>query len=107
MAYLPLAHVFELIVENMFLVWGIPIGYSSPLTLTDKSSKIKRGCKGDASILKPTILASVPLVLDRIYKSIQLNFDKGPSITKLVFELAIEYKIHWFNQGYNTPIINR
>ena len=47
---------------------GIPIGYSSALTMTDTSSKIKRGSKGDASVLRPTILASVPLILDRIYK---------------------------------------
>jgi len=59
--FLPLAHVLELMCETICFVSGIPIGYSSPLTMTDKSSKIKRGSKGDASILKPTVMAAVPV----------------------------------------------
>jgi hypothetical protein len=34
--YLPLAHVLELAAENAFLLKGCKIGYSSPLTLSDK-----------------------------------------------------------------------
>ena len=86
---------------------GIPIGYSSPLTMTDKSSKIKRGGKGDASVLQPTMITCVPLMLDRIYKAIQDKFESGPSLVKMLFNLSIEYKIKWFQRGYNTPIINR
>lgn len=40
---------------------GTPVGYSSPYTLTDKSTAIMPGCKGDASLLKPTILCAVPV----------------------------------------------
>ena len=29
---------------------------------------VKRGAKGDATVLQPTILFCVPLILDRIYK---------------------------------------
>ena len=35
-AYLPLAHVLELLGEMMCTVWGVSIGYSHPNTLTDK-----------------------------------------------------------------------
>ena len=36
-AYLPLAHVLELVGgESMMIVWGVAIGYSHPNTLTDK-----------------------------------------------------------------------
>lgn len=45
---------------------GVPIGYGSALTLTDTSNKIKKGTKGDASILKPTIMTAVPAILDRV-----------------------------------------
>jgi long-chain acyl-CoA synthetase len=69
--YLPLAHVLELMCESICFLSGIPIGYSTPLTMTDTSSKIKRGCKGDCSVLRPTIMATVPLILDRIFKGIQ------------------------------------
>ena len=68
--YLPLAHVLELIAENTMLVFGVAVGYSTPNTLNDKSTMIQRGAKGDATILKPTVIACVPLVLERIYKGV-------------------------------------
>ena len=40
---------------------GARVGYSSPLTLSDKSSRIKAGTKGDATVLKPTLMACVPV----------------------------------------------
>ncbi|CAJ1964764.1 unnamed protein product [Sphenostylis stenocarpa] len=66
MAYLPLAHVFEMAAECVMLSVGCAIGYSSILTLTDSSSKIKKGTRGDANVLKPTLLAAVPAIIDRI-----------------------------------------
>jgi hypothetical protein len=39
-AFLPLAHVLELLAESSCLFYGIKIGYSSSLTLTSKSSKV-------------------------------------------------------------------
>jgi long-subunit acyl-CoA synthetase (AMP-forming) len=41
-AFLPLAHVLELLAESSCLFYGIKIGYSSSLTLTSKSSKVRR-----------------------------------------------------------------
>lgn len=48
------------------LVAGCAIGYGSTLTITDASSKIKKGTKGDASALKPTVMTAVPAILDRV-----------------------------------------
>lgn len=45
---------------------GGAIGYGSPLTLTDTSNKIKKGTKGDASVLRPTLMTAVPAILDRV-----------------------------------------
>lgn len=106
MAYLPLAHVLELIAESMCMLYGIPVGYATPLTMTDKSSKIKNGSKGDASVLRPTIIASVPLILDRIFKSIQEKVENGPAITRAIFNLAVQYKLTWTQRGYGTPLID-
>ena len=47
---------------------GARVGYSSALTLSDRSSRIKKGSQGDASVLKPTLMASVPEILERIRK---------------------------------------
>uniref|UniRef100_A0ABI7XDV6 long-chain-fatty-acid--CoA ligase n=1 Tax=Felis catus TaxID=9685 RepID=A0ABI7XDV6_FELCA len=59
--YLPLAHVLELTAEISCFTYGCRIGYSSPLTLSDQSSKIKKGSKGDCTVLKPTLMAAVPV----------------------------------------------
>ncbi len=50
------------------VMYTVCAGYSGPNTLTDKSTMIKKGGKGDASVLQPTFMACVPLILDRIYK---------------------------------------
>ncbi|XP_042869237.1 long-chain-fatty-acid--CoA ligase 4-like isoform X1 [Penaeus japonicus] len=106
LAYLPLAHVLELMAESMMLMFGVPMGYSTPLTMTDRSSKIKRGCSGDCTVLKPTMMAAVPLILDRIYKGI---LDKvaaqGPWLQTL-FDFALQYKLNWLRRGFETPICN-
>uniref|UniRef100_A0A8C1V8L2 long-chain-fatty-acid--CoA ligase n=1 Tax=Cyprinus carpio TaxID=7962 RepID=A0A8C1V8L2_CYPCA len=60
--YLPLAHVLELSAEMVCLAHGCRIGYSSPQTLADQSTKIKKGSKGDTSVLRPTLMAAVPLI---------------------------------------------
>ena len=66
--YLPLAHILELMAENCMIFNGSKIGYSSPLTLSDRSTRIKKGTKGDATELKPTLMASVPEILERVRK---------------------------------------
>ena len=67
LGYLPIAHIFELLVEMGFVWLGTPIGYSSPTTMIDTSTKIKKGSKGDCAVLKPTHMCAVPLVLSLIH----------------------------------------
>lgn len=106
LAYLPLAHVLELMAESMMIMFGVPMGYSTPLTMTDRSSKIKRGCQGDCTVLEPTMMAAVPLILDRIYKGILEKVSaQGPWLTML-FEFGLEYKMAWMKRGWDTPICN-
>lgn len=38
--YLPLAHVLELLSECTMMMFGVPVGYSSPNTMTDMSTKV-------------------------------------------------------------------
>ena len=69
-AFLPLAHVLELLAENTMMLFGVKVGYSSPNTMTDMSTKVRKGSKGDATVLRPTMMCAVPLIMDRIYKNI-------------------------------------
>ena len=107
LGFLPLAHVFELLAENVCLLNGVSIGYSSPLTLLDTSSGLKTGARGDAAILRPTALTTVPLILDRISKGVQERVSKGGILAKSVFSFAYNYKKRWMKCGYDTPILNK
>ncbi|XP_028753056.1 long chain acyl-CoA synthetase 8 isoform X2 [Neltuma alba] len=93
MAYLPLAHVFELAAESVMLAAGAAIGYSSPLTLTDTSSKIKKGTKGDATVLKPTLLTSVPAILDRIRDGVMKKVEEKEGLVKTLFQIAYKRRL--------------
>jgi len=106
-AYLPLAHVLELLSECTMLLLGVPIGFSSPNTMTDVSTAIKRGQKGDATLLKPTIMCTVPLILDRIYKNMTEGVKKRGPTFKKIFDFCYNYKLKWNKLGYTTPILDR
>jgi long-chain acyl-CoA synthetase len=105
--YLPIAHVLELSAELSCLGHGTRIGYSSPLTLSDQSSKIKKGCKGDATVLKPTLMAAVPVIMDRLYKAVWGKVDEGGKFGKAFFEFAYDYKKSRIELGFDTPNTNK
>lgn len=106
-AFLPLAHVLELLSENTMLLFGIKVGYSSPNTMTDMSTKVRKGYKGDASVLRPTMMCAVPLIMDRIYKNIIDSVEKRGPTFKRIFEFCFNYKLYWVKQGMQTPILDR
>jgi len=105
--YLPAAHVLELLSECTMMLFGVPVGYSSPNTMTDMSTKVMRGQKGDASVLKPTMMCVVPLILDRIYKNIIDSVDKRGANFQKVFEFCYRYKLYWRRSGQPTPIVDK
>ncbi|KAG5883972.1 hypothetical protein JTB14_007501 [Gonioctena quinquepunctata] len=104
--YLPLAHVFEQLAENAVIFMGIRIGYSSALTMLDSSSKIKKGTAGDVTVLKPTFMTSVPLILDRISKNIQEKVGKSSGVKRVLFDFGYNYKRKWTQRGFSTPLVD-
>ncbi|XP_026314422.1 long-chain-fatty-acid--CoA ligase 4 [Hyposmocoma kahamanoa] len=107
MGFLPLAHVFELLAESLCIIAGVPIGYSTPLTMLDSSSKIMRGTNGDATTLRPTCITTVPLIMDRISKGITDKVSRSGAFANAFFKWAYTYKQTWMRRGYDTPILNR
>ncbi|XP_002972636.2 long chain acyl-CoA synthetase 9, chloroplastic [Selaginella moellendorffii] len=92
-AYLPLAHILELAAEVTMLAVGASIGYGSPLTLTDISNKIKKGTKGDVSVLRPTLMTAVPAILDRIRDGVRKTVDAKGGAAKKLFDLAYRRRL--------------
>ena len=67
---------------------------------------VKRGQKGDASVLRPTIMFCVPLILDRIYKGVTEQIRrKSPFLQNLV-NMCITYRLECINRGEVTPIMD-
>ncbi|KAF1393704.1 hypothetical protein PFLUV_G00018790 [Perca fluviatilis] len=105
--YLPLAHVLELSAELVCFSHGCRIGYSSPQTLADQSTKIKKGTKGDASALQPTLMAAVPEIMDRIYKNVMTKVEEMNCVQRTLFILAYNYKLEQLAKGYSTPLCDK
>ena len=74
--------------------------------MIDKSTKIKTGEKGDCTVLRPSLMCAVPLVIDRIYKGINENVSKqGPFMEKLL-SFCYKYKSYYRQKGMQTPIMD-
>ncbi|KAG6873157.1 hypothetical protein C0995_002315 [Termitomyces sp. Mi166 len=89
LAYLPLAHVLEYIVELCALFTGVTLGYARPKTLTDASV---RGCRGDLAALRPNIMFGVPAVWETIRKGILAKVAEGGWAKQKAFEAAMALK---------------
>ncbi|XP_066504604.1 long-chain-fatty-acid--CoA ligase 4 [Hoplias malabaricus] len=105
-AYLPLAHVLEMTAEISCVTYGCRIGYSSPQTLSDQSTKIKKGSKGDCTVLKPTLMAAVPEIMDRINKNVMSKVQEMNCVQRTLFKLAYNYKLEQIKRGYDAPLCN-
>ncbi|KAG8766857.1 long-chain fatty acid-CoA ligase, partial [Serendipita sp. 397] len=89
LAFLPLAHILEYIVEMLMQLIGCKIGYGRIKTLTDMSV---RGCLGDLREFKPTIMIGVPAIWETIRKGIISKVKKMGSLKKSVFDVGMTVK---------------
>ncbi|KAG0183601.1 long-chain fatty acid-CoA ligase [Apophysomyces sp. BC1021] len=104
MAYLPLAHVLEFLVENLCIFLGLTLGYGSIRTLTDASV---RNCPGDIRAFGPTIMTGVPQVWETIRKTVLGKVvERGPRVEK-IFAGAIEFKSWLQDWGLPTGVLDR
>ncbi|THU86311.1 long-chain-fatty-acid-CoA-ligase [Dendrothele bispora CBS 962.96] len=89
LAYLPLAHVLEYIVELIMIFVGMTSGYGRVKTLTDASV---RNCRGDLAEFKPSIMVGVPAVWETIRKGIISKVNSSGAVRKSVFNGAMTVK---------------
>ncbi|XP_021766364.1 long chain acyl-CoA synthetase 8-like isoform X2 [Chenopodium quinoa] len=100
LAYLPLAHVLELEAETVMLASGAAIGYGTTLTLTDTSNKIKKGTKGDVSVLQPTLMAAVPAIIDRVRDGVLKKVEEKGGFVKTLFNIAYKRRLTAVEGGW-------
>lgn len=104
MAYLPLAHVLEFLVENLCIFLGVTLGYGSIRTLTDVSVK---NCSGDLQEFGPTIMTGVPQVWETIKKTVLTKVaERGPRVES-IFGGAIKMKKFLGDFGLPTGLLDK
>ncbi|CAK9140507.1 unnamed protein product [Ilex paraguariensis] len=91
MSYLPLAHIFDRVIEELFLSKGASIGFwqGDVKLLMD-----------DIRELKPTAFCAVPRVLDRIYSGLVEKSSSAGFIKHTLFNFAYSYKLRNMIKGY-------
>jgi len=80
MSYLPLAHIFECLVETTLLNNGASIAYYQ--------GNIKKLTE-DWLAIRPTIIAGVPRVFSKVYSKVMAKVEKSNCIKKFLFNQAI------------------
>lgn len=100
LAYLPLAHIMEMIAEVSMLAFGGQLAYGSPHTLTDTGVKLKRPeSMGDALIARPTFMVFAPAVFDKVYKAVLSRAEGLPGWKRAMFDKALNWGFQNYDQG--------
>ncbi|XP_009786376.1 long chain acyl-CoA synthetase 4-like [Nicotiana tabacum] len=90
LSYLPLAHIFDRVIEECFISHGASIGFwrGDVKLLTE-----------DIGELKPTVFCAVPRVLDRIYSGLQQKISSGGRLRSTLFNIAYARKLQYLKSG--------
>ncbi|CAD5220434.1 unnamed protein product [Bursaphelenchus okinawaensis] len=89
MSFLPLAHMFERVVQSVVYTVGGRVGFFR--------GDIKH-LADDIKTLRPTVLPVVPRVLNRIYDKVMSEVNKS-KVKKMLFETALAFKQREINSG--------
>ncbi len=98
-AYLPQAHILEATIELFLFIGGVKIGFATPFTLNESAPGLAYGTVCDIQLLRPTIMTTVPLVLDRIRKEMYTKLAARTPISTDIFNYLIDYKSYWYQKG--------
>ncbi len=92
-SYLPLAHVFERVVQMWITYVGGSIGFfqGDTLKLLD-----------DIAVLKPTVFASVPRLYNRIYDKVFAGVKAKGGLAAKLFHAAVAAKMAGLKKGHTT-----
>jgi len=82
-SYLPLAHVFERVVQACIFHRGAAIGFFSG----DVQALL-----ADIAVLRPTVFPSVPRLWNRIHDKVQSQVASSPSLRRFLFNTALAAK---------------
>jgi len=99
-AYLPLAHIMELMAEHAVLAAGGQLCYADPKTLTAKGSYPV----GALEEFSPTHMVAVPKIWDVIKKGIEAKVAASSPVAQFLVKTAFEWRTFAINHGFDTPL---
>ncbi|XP_015058188.1 long chain acyl-CoA synthetase 4-like [Solanum pennellii] len=91
LSYLPLAHIFDRVIEELFISKGASVGFWH---------KDVKQLIDDIKELKPTVFCSVPRVLDRIYSGLVEKISCAGFLKHKLFNFTYNYKLGNMSKGY-------
>ncbi|KNC83355.1 hypothetical protein SARC_04386 [Sphaeroforma arctica JP610] len=96
-SFLPLAHIFERVVQAVCISQGCCIGYYQ-----GKLPELML----DIQALRPTFFIAVPRILSRIYDKIRQGVKAGGPEKEAAFEGAYNMRLAALARGEDTPVLN-
>lgn len=119
LAYLPAAHILELVAETSTLALGSAVGYADPKTISSKGAI--RQCPdgslngkpvypyppGAIQEFRPTTMAAVPKIWDILKKGVEEVVGKGSPLKQLLFQIAYTGRYWAVSQGRSSPVFEK
>ncbi|KAL7547653.1 hypothetical protein ACHAWF_010941 [Thalassiosira exigua] len=99
-AFLPLAHIFELMSEFACLGNGVCLCYADPKTLTTTGAYPV----GALEQYKPTLMIAVPKLWDVIKKGIEAKIGGESKVKQYLVKTAFETRLRARKMGFDTPL---
>lgn len=116
LAYLPAAHILELVAEVGNFCMGSAVGFACPKTISSKGA-----CRvmpngeintkpeyphppGAIQEFRPTSMAAVPKIWDILKKGVEEVVGKGSPVKKFLFQVAYTGRYWALNQGRESPL---
>lgn len=104
LAYLPLAHIMELLIECVVLSRGCSLNYADPKSLTTKGATPE----GALTVYRPTHMVAVPKIWDTIQKGILQKVSHAGGAVQALVQASLWYKSRVVKHfGIDTPLLNK
>lgn len=100
LAYLPLAHIMELMAEFSIICLGATLCYADPKSLSATGAYPI----GALEQYAPTVMVAVPKIWDTIKKGIQAKVAASSPVARFLVNTAFEARAFAINHGYDTPL---
>jgi len=103
LAYLPLAHIMELMAEFCMIAVGCTLCYADPKSLSSTGAYPV----GALEHYSPTVLIAVPKIWDTIKKGVESKIAAESAVKQYLVKTAMDAKRFARKHGFDTPLFNK